>query len=64
MSNLTVDQRNAIMSARAKNRKAMTALLAGEVEMPKAIANHAKALETWFNAQLAPAAKKASKKAA
>lgn len=64
MSKLTNEQRNAIMSARAKNRKAMTALIEGEVELPKAVAKHAQALEAWFNAQLAPAAKKASKKAA
>lgn len=57
MAKFNNDQRSAIMSARAKNRKAMTALLAGEVELPKAIVNHAKALETWYNAALAPAAK-------
>ena len=63
MSKLTTEQRNALMSARAKNRKAMLALMEAEVAVPKALAKHAAALETWFNAQLAPAAK-ADKKAA
>jgi hypothetical protein len=61
MSNLTTEARNAILSARAKNRKAMNALIEAEVEVPKSVANHAKALETWYNAQLAPAAKKTAK---
>jgi hypothetical protein len=60
MNKLTQEQRNALMSARAKNRKAMNALLAGEVEIPKSIAAHAMALETWYNKALAPAAKKAA----
>ena len=59
MSKLSNEQRNAIMSARAKNRKAMNALLAGEVELPKSVVNHAKALEEWYNKQLAPAKAKA-----
>jgi hypothetical protein len=44
-------------SARAKNRKAMTALLTGEVELPKSVAAHAKALEDWYCKALAPQAK-------
>jgi len=59
MSNYTNEQRSAIMSARAKNRKAMAALLDGEVELPKAVVNHAKALEEWYNKALAPAKAKA-----
>ena len=59
MSNqtLTTEARNALMSARAKNRKAMAALIEAEVAIPKHVAAKAKGLEEWFNAQLAPAAK-------
>jgi hypothetical protein len=64
MSKLTNEQRSAILSARAKNRKGMTALLNGEVEMPASVAKHAKALEDWYCKALAPAAKPASKKTA
>ena len=61
---LTKETRNAILSARAKNRKAATALTNGGVELPKHIAAKLKALETWYNAQLAPAKPAAAKKAA
>jgi len=64
MSNYTSEQRSAIMSARAKNRKAATALLTADVAIPKAIAAHMKAVEDWANKAIAPAAKKADKKAA
>ena len=63
MSNLTTEARNAILSARAKNRKAAAALIAGDVTPPKAVAAAMRKLEDWANAQLAPA-KKAAKKAA
>lgn len=62
MSKLTNEERSAILSARAKNRKAMTALLNANVDIPKSVANHAQALETWYNKALAPASK--AKKAA
>ena len=55
MAKFTPEQRSAIQSARAKNRKAGIALLNGDVTVPKAIAAKMKALDEWFNAQLAPA---------
>ena len=62
MSNYTNEQRSAIMSARAKNRKAASVLAQSEVEVPKALVAHMKAIEDWANKALAPAAK--AKKAA
>jgi len=62
MGKLTNDQRSAILSARAKNRKAATALANGEVTVPKAIVAHMRAVEDWTNKLLAPA-KKAQPKA-
>lgn len=64
MSKLTTEARNALMSARAKNRKAMTALIEAEVAIPKHVAAKAKALEEWYNAQLAPAKTAKARKAA
>jgi hypothetical protein len=64
MSKFTNEERSAIMSARAKNRKAAIALQAADVDVPKAIANHMRAFEEWANKALAPAAKKAETKAA
>jgi len=55
MSKLTTEERNAILSARAKNRKAATALLNAGVELPKAQAARMKALDDYFNKLLAPA---------
>ena len=63
MANLTSEQRSAIMSARAKNRKAAIALQAAEVPVPAAVAKHMRAVEDWANKALAPAAKKADKAA-
>lgn len=60
---LSTEARSALLSARAKNRKAGAALLNGGVELPKAIAKHLTALEAYYNKQLAPAAKKAQPKA-
>jgi hypothetical protein len=59
---LTNEQRSAILSARAKNRKAANALIEGEVTVPKALTAHMKSIEDWCNKALAPAAK--AKKAA
>lgn len=67
MSKLTTETRNALLSARAKNRKAATALTEAGVELPKHVAAKLKGLEEWYNAQLAPAqapAKKADAKKA
>jgi len=61
---LTNEARSAILSARAKNRKAATALVNGDVAVPKAITAHMKAVEDWANKALAPAAKKTAAKAA
>lgn len=58
MSKLTNEARSAILSARAKNRKAATALIAAEIAVPKAVTAHMKAVEDWCNKQLAPASKK------
>lgn len=74
MSKLTTEARSAILSARAKNRKAALALQTGGVEVPKAIAAHMKAVEEWANKALevvkpakadkpAKATKKVTKKA-
>ena len=63
MSKLTSEQRSAILSARAKNRKAATALANGEITVPKAIVAHMKAVEDWVNKLLAPAKKTAKPKA-
>lgn len=62
MSKLTNEQRSAILSARAKNRKAAIALANGEVAVPKHVVAKMRAVEDWLNAQLAPAKK--AKKAA
>ena len=51
--NKTTDARNALMSARAKNRKAALALLEAGVKLPKNITAHMKAIEDWTNKQLA-----------
>ncbi len=56
---LTREARSAILSARAKNRKAAVALTVGDVTVPKAIAAHMKAIEDWANKALA--AKKPAK---
>jgi len=61
MAKLTREARSAILSARAKNRKAAIALTTGDVTVPKAVAAHMKAIEDWANKALAPAAKKAPK---
>ena len=63
MTKLTNEQRSAILSARAKNRKAAIALQAGEVAVPKAVVAHMKAVEDWANKALAPAKAKAKKAA-
>ena len=65
MSKLSTEGRNALMSARAKNRKAATvlqnAMQAGDVEIPKHVADKMAALEDWFTKQITPAkAKKAA----
>lgn len=61
MSKLTNEQRSAILSARAKNRKAAIALANGEVAVPKHVVAKMRAVEDWLNAQLKPAqAKKAA----
>ena len=62
ITKLTNEERSAILSARAKNRKAATALQTGEVAVPKAVVAHMKAIEDWANKALAPATK--AKKAA
>ena len=59
MSKITPEQRSAIQSARAKNRKAGAALVNGDVTVPKAIAAKMKALDEWFTAQITPAKKAA-----
>ncbi len=59
MAKLTREARSAILSARAKNRKAAIALTAGDVTVPKAVATHMKAIEDWANKVLAPAKKAA-----
>jgi len=67
MAKLTNEERSAILSARAKNRKAAQALLNAGVTFPKHVAAKMAALEEYFNLTLAPAAKaskKAEKKAA
>ena len=62
MAKLTNEERSAILSARAKNRKAAQALLNAGVTIPKQVADKMAALEEYFNKTLAPAAK--AKKAA
>lgn len=57
MSKLTSEERSAILSARAKNRKAAIALTNGGVALPKGIAKKMADLETWYNTVLAPAQK-------
>lgn len=57
MAKLTNEARSAILSARAKNRKAAAALIAADVAVPKAVSNHMRAVEDWANKALAPAAK-------
>lgn len=64
MSKLTTEQRSAILSARAKNRKAAVALTTAGVEAPKAVATAMRKVEDWANAQLAPAKPAAKAKAA
>ena len=64
MAKLTNEERSAILSARAKNRKAAQALLNAGVTFPKHVAAKMAALEEYFNLTLAPAAKAKAKKAA
>ncbi len=67
---LTSETRNALLSARAKNRKAALALenaIADGLNVPAHVAAKMRGVEEWLNAQLAPAkapAKKSAKKAA
>ena len=60
MKNLTTEERNAILSARAKNRKAATALIEAGVVLPKAKANAMKALDEYLTGLIEGAAKKAA----
>jgi len=62
MSKLTTEERSAILSARAKNRKAAIALTNAGVALPKAVAKKMADLEAWYTQALAPA--KPAKKAA
>lgn len=62
MAKLTNEERSAILSARAKNRKGAQALLSAGVTIPKHVADKMAALEEYFNKAIAPAAK--AKKAA
>lgn len=62
MSKLTNEERSAILSARAKNRKAAIALTNAGVELPKTVAKKMADLEAWYTKALAPA--KTAKKAA
>jgi len=55
MTKLTNEQRSAILSARAKNRKAAIALAQGEVAVPKHVVAKMKAVEEWCNKALSPA---------
>jgi len=60
MSKLSKEARSSLLSARAKNRKGAIAL--GEaglqgVKVPKHIVAKYTAINEWFDAQLAPAAK-------
>jgi len=71
MAKLTNEERSAILSARAKNRKGAQALLNAGVTIPKHVADKMAALEEYFNKAIAPvtaanrkASKKAEKKAA
>lgn len=61
MSKLTNEERSAILSARAKNRKAVIALTNAGVAVPATVAKHMRAVEEWANKALAPAAKKTAK---
>lgn len=62
MTKLTNEERSAILSARAKNRKAAIALTNAGVAIPKTVAKKMADLEDWYTKALAPA--KAEKKAA
>lgn len=59
MSKITPEQRSALQSARAKNRKAGLALVNGDISVPKHIVTKMKALDEWFTAQITPAKKDA-----
>jgi hypothetical protein len=66
MATLTNEERSAILSARAKNRKAATALITAGVTLPKTVAKKMADLEEFYNKTLAPvtaANRKASKAA-
>lgn len=63
MSKLTTEERSAILSARAKNRKAAIALTNAGVKLPVKFAKQMAALDAHLTQALAPA-KKAAKKAA
>jgi len=63
MKNLTNEARSALLSARAKNRKAATALIAGGVELPKKQAKMMADLEAYYTSVLVPAAKTESEAA-
>lgn len=58
MSKLTAEQRSALQSARAKNRKASVTLgnaaTALELVIPKHIVSKMRSLEEWYAATLAP----------
>jgi hypothetical protein len=66
MTKLTNEERSAILSARAKNRKAAIALTNAGVALPKNVAKKMADLEAYFTKALAPAKApaKAAKKAA
>ena len=57
MSKLTTEERSAILSARAKNRKAAIALTNAGVAVPKTVAKKMADLEAWYTKALAPASK-------
>lgn len=59
MAKLTNEERSAILSARAKNRKGATALINAGIALPKAQAKKMADLEAYFNKLLAPAKKTA-----
>jgi hypothetical protein len=55
MSKLTREERNAILSARAKNRKAAIALGNAGVKLPKSVVNKMRQLDEYFTAQVTTA---------
>lgn len=67
MAKLTNETRSAILSARAKIRKAATVLgnahAAGDVTVPKHVIAKLQGLEKWANDSLAPAQAKSRKAA-